>query len=190
MKAAFIALAFISINHIKSAEACDLDDCDLPLAQHLESARFIQIPGDDWAWMNHDLALARSYVEDGDLESARRVVAGLDYAMRIRADMLVESRGRSRVMAFHRALDRIQIQADGQPLATLELAPRSGLTVSGGGHGVAFGASDQDDDDAGQTEEDPAASARRDAEARRRDEERPNERTVPQREPSDSPIPR
>ena len=190
MKAAFIALAFISINHIKSASACDLDDCDLALASHLESARFVQIPADDWAWMNHDLALARSFLEDGDLVAARRIVAGLDYAMRIRADLLIESRGRGRVMAFHRALDRIQVAADGAPLASLDLRAPRGLSISGSGVGFALGAGAEGDDDQDRDDEDPAASARRDAEARRRDEARPDERSVPQREPADKPLPR
>lgn len=191
MKAAFIALTFISINHIKTAAACDLDDCALPIEQHLESARFAQIPTDDWAWMNHDLALARSFLEDGDEVKARQIVAGLDYALRIRADALVESRGKSRVMAFHRALARVQIQADGPPLASLELRPRHGITVTSTGSGLALGArADDEGDDSGSTEEDPSDSARRDAEARRRAEEPARERSVPQREPAEKPMPR
>ena len=182
MKAAFIALTFISINHIKTAAACDLDDCALPLDQHMESARFTTVPSDDWAWMNHDLALARSFLDDGDAVKARQIVAGLDYALRIRAEPLVASRGRSRVMAFHRALQRVQLEADGTPLASLELRPARSLSTSASGpSGLAFGAGSSDEDgDPSSDEDDPASDARRDAEERSRADEPRRARAEPQ----------
>ena len=192
MKAAFIALTFISINHIKTASACDLDDCALPFEQHLESLRFTGLPEDDWAWMNHDLALARSFLEDGDVVKARQIVAGLDYALRIRAEPLVASRGRSRVMAFHRALARVQIEADGVPLASLDLRAGHGISTTASGQtGLAFGARAEDDDgDSSSGDDDPSSAARRDAETHRRDEEPQRERAEPRSNQSDRPMPR
>ncbi len=166
MKRAFIAFAVLWISLPGASLACGLDDCALPDGDHLESRRFDSIPADDWAWMNHDLALARSFLEDGDTAKARQIVAGLDYALRIRADEMVATRGRVRVAAFHRALRALQLDAAGPALARIDL--RRLTEISGDVSGVSdvVGARAEDGDGDGDLErdrDDAAEEARREA---------------------------
>ena len=104
------------------AFACDLDDCPLPTAGHLESAELSRVPMDRWGWMNHDLALAQAWLSDGDDAMALEVATVLDEAMRAQLAPLVRTRGLSRVRALHRALQRVVIASGGAPLAPLSPA--------------------------------------------------------------------
>lgn len=188
MKRVFIAFALLWIAPTSAALACGLDDCALPEAAHLETWRYDQIPADDWAWMNHDLALARAFLEDGDVARARQIVAGLDYALRNRAEAMVESRGRARVAAFHRALKTLQAETGGQPLAALDL--RHGPAADGHGLGLFGAARAEEDGDDERSREELAAEARLEAEARRHRDEPDARRSVPPQRAPNEPAPR
>ena len=57
-----------------SALACDLDDCTLSVALH--SVDQTQAPEDSYSWMNHDLAVGRDSLSDGDRARALALVRG------------------------------------------------------------------------------------------------------------------
>lgn len=192
MKRAFIAFA-VWFAGSGAALACGLDDCALPDEDHLESRRFDRIPADDWGWMNHDLALARSFLEDGDTAKARQIVAGLDYALRLRADDMVAARGRARVMAFHRALRALQLDAEGPALAHLNLRRLSQISgdVSGSSNLVGLRAEDGGEDgDEGDDRDDAAEEARRDRIRRQNPEPAAPRENLPGREMPGGPSPR
>lgn len=121
MKPAFIAVALLWILGSRPTLACDLDDCTLSDAAHRESPKFKELPNDEFAWMNHDLALARTWYVEGRSDRALAIIEGLDYAMRVRQDRMVAVRGRARVLALHTAIEELQVQAGGYPLAALDL---------------------------------------------------------------------
>lgn len=98
-----------------AALACTLDDCDLPVADHRpDPASRAAIPADNWGWMNHDLALARAWLADGDPERALALVRVLDRAIRVQLDDLVEHRGERGVNALHQAIREVAVSAGGQ----------------------------------------------------------------------------
>jgi|GEM_PF-3361685 len=100
-----------------AALACDLDDCTLSDALHLESQA--PIPADSWTWMNHDLAVARDALRSGEKSRAIALVRDLDRLMRTNLDAMTAVRGPERVRAMHAALQKISEQAGGWPLAEL-----------------------------------------------------------------------
>lgn len=114
MKRAFIAAALLWIIAPRVAVACDLDDCAISNAFHLESGKFLSIPEDDWAWMNHDLALARAWLADGETEKAREILSTLYTAVKAQHGALVAARGPGRVEALVRTLQSLEREAGGQ----------------------------------------------------------------------------
>jgi hypothetical protein len=98
------------------AEACGLDDCALSHSLHLLNAT---APDDRFAWMNHDLALARDANNHGNRATAIALAATLDGAMRARLPALLDTRGPDAVIALHSALDDVTRRAGGFPLAPL-----------------------------------------------------------------------
>lgn len=190
MKRSIFAFAVLSCLLAAPALACGLDDCELSDADHLESRRYDRIPGDDWAWMNHDLALARSFLADGDDAKARQIVAGLDYALRVRAPEMVAGRGRARVMAFYRAIREIQFEAGGPGLARLDL-DRLISPTGGGGSGPDAAATRTDDDDGdGDSRDDAADEARREALGRQRTTGSEPRQSEPRPQMPETPSPR
>ncbi len=190
MKRAFIASVVLWITASGVARACGLDDCALPDVDHLESGRFHEMPADDWAWMNHDLALARAFLADGDPAKARQIVAGLDYAVRLRAPEMIEARGRARVAAFHRALRAIQAEADGPSLARLDLRRISEISGDVGGSSDVFSARAEDDGSEGEDREEAADEARRERMERQDPVRSAPREELPDREPPSGPSPR
>ena len=190
MKRSIIAFAILSCLYAVPALACGLDDCDLPDADHLESRRYDTIPADDWAWMNHDLALARSFLADGDNAKARQIVAGLDYALRVRAPDMVSERGRARVMAFYRAIREIQFEAGGPGLARLDLDRLGAAGGSAGDGREAVATRTDDDGDDESSRDDAADEARREALGRQRTSGTEPRQREPQPQTPESPSPR
>lgn len=190
MKRSIIAFAVLSCLYAAPALACGLDDCELSDADHLESRRYDRIPGDDWAWMNHDLALARSFLADGDNAKARQIVAGLDYALRVRAPEMVAIRGRARVMAFYRAIREIQFEAGGPGLARLELDRLISPTGGGGGSSDLTATRTDDDDGQGDGRDEAADEARREALGHQRTSGDEPHQPEPRPQMPDTPSPR
>ena len=122
MKRAFIAAVLLWIASAHPALACGLEDCTLPDAAHLESPKYKTLPNDEFAWMNHDLALARSWLADGRSDKTLQIVEGLDYAIRVRQDRMVAVRGKARVRALHVAIEDLEVAAGGYPLAELDFS--------------------------------------------------------------------
>jgi hypothetical protein len=102
-----------------SAGACGLDDCALAHSLHLLDST---APDDRFAWMNHDLALARDAMNHGNRGTAISLAGTLDNAMRARLDALLDTRGHDGVIALHEALDEVTRRAGGFPLAPLPIA--------------------------------------------------------------------
>lgn len=184
-----IASVVLWIASSGAALACGLDDCALADVDHLEGWRQDRIPADDFAWMNHDLALARAFLADGDDAKARQIVAGLDYALRLRAEEMVAARGRSRVAAFHRALRALQLDAGGPALARLDLR-RAGAGGGGEGSGGVAAVRAEDDGSSDEEREDAAEEARRELRERERRDESARPQELPDREPPGGPMPR
>lgn len=161
--------------------ACDLDDCALPAASHLERSGAGEVPSDRWAWMNHDLALARDWMADGEPANARQIALALDAAMRAQLDELVRARGAERVAQLHQALAALVLEAGGPPLDPLVIeAPAPRRTRARLGLGLARGdaepepepfVGEPDDDD----EDAIVGGDRVDRSERRRERERERE---------------
>lgn len=113
-------LMVLALSGAGTALACDLDDCDLATELHLERAGAGWVPEDRWTWMNHDLALARSWLADNPAQT-RQIVATLDSAMRAQLEDLVRARGAERTAMLHNALALLMVEAGGKPLASLSL---------------------------------------------------------------------
>ena len=102
-----------------SALACDLDDCTLSVALH--SVDQTQAPEDSYSWMNHDLAVGRDSLSDGDRARALALVRDLDGLLRTHIKDIVRIRGEVRVRALHTALQDLARDAGGWPLAELDV---------------------------------------------------------------------
>jgi len=113
-------LAFLFASPV--ALACDLDDCVLP--NHLHDVEHAEdsaaAPADDWSWMNHDLALARSALHTGQRADAIRIIDDLDQAMRAKLGPLTETRGQGAILMLHAALQDVLELASGLPLQPLQ----------------------------------------------------------------------
>lgn len=101
------SLLFSLLFGIDSALACSISACELPDELHLESPRYDTIPADDWSWMNHDLALARVALSDGDVARAETIGLWLEHAIDLRLDAMNDGRGKRRVKALRHAVDSL-----------------------------------------------------------------------------------
>lgn len=195
MKSAFIAVVLLWIASAQQARACDLDDCDLSDAAHLESPKYRDLPKDEFAWMNHDLALARSWLTAGRADKTLEIVAGLDYAMRVRLDRMVLARGKARVRALHEAVEDLEVAAGGYPLAGIELTgtrKRASAAPHGTADATASAPAEQTTSEKAErdtSDERVADRARRDSASRERTVSS-DRREPPSREPETRPLPR
>lgn len=117
----FSVFLFLSALLARDVAACDLNDCSLPDSAHLETPAAAPVPGDRFAWMNHDLALARSFLADGDALQARQLADTLDSAMRAQLPQMVRVRGADRVEAMFAALQDVNVNAGGEPFPLIPL---------------------------------------------------------------------
>lgn len=195
MKSALIAVVLLCISTSGPVYACDLDDCSLTDASHRESPKYKALPTDEFAWMNHDLALARTWLSEGRKDKTIQIVAGLDYAIRVRVDTMVGVRGKNRVRALHAAIAELQIQAGGYPLAPLDLGgPRKRTEVAEKDKAeapvpaVAVDAAPEPSPRGASTEAEEADRDRRDSPRRERDMDT-DRREPPTREPAIRDLP-
>ncbi len=106
--------------HAGTSGACGLDDCTLATSLH-QVHPDAPLQADAYAWMNHDLAVARDAVRRGDRAEALDLVATLDRALRAQLDHVVAVRGTSGALAIHLVLQDVSRAAGGFALEPLDL---------------------------------------------------------------------
>lgn len=166
MSRALLALVVSSILGVHPAMACGLGSCRLPDDWHLENERFNTIPGDEWSWMNHDLALARLALENGDFARAESIGTWLNHAIELRREQMEDVRGKRRVNAMRRAASQLASNAGKEDSRNVP----SGPTQSGETDEVA---------DQMERREEAADRARRESERQERTMPVPRERPEP-----------
>lgn len=123
MNLMFRAIAVTMLFSPQWAEACELDDCTLSDAMHAVSD-----PADravhEYAWLHHDLALARDALQRGETARALSLAHSLDQALRSRLTHVEANLGYPAVTAFHGALQTLVEKANGWPLADLDMASK------------------------------------------------------------------
>jgi hypothetical protein len=172
MNRLFIAIIALWGLGSPAVAACDLSSCALPEDQHHSSA-FKGLPEDEWAWIDHDVTVAKAALRRGESSRALQIVAGLDHAVRLRQDAMIEGRGKRRVAALHRTLRKLAVEAGGSPLAELE--------ARGGGDRGSEGPTARDEGETGRE-----ARGEREADRARHEADRPadrRERETPDRAP-------
>lgn len=107
MSCSLATLVLSLIFGFDSAIVCGIGSCDLPAELHLENGRYDTLPADEWSWMNHDLALARVALANGDHNRAENIGRWLEHAIDLRMDAMVDGRGKLRVKALNRAVNGI-----------------------------------------------------------------------------------
>ena len=100
-----LMLGFASLTAPHPASACGLDSCPFPVGWHMEDARYRLIVDDEWSWINHDLAVAREALAEGDTQRATQIGVGLKLAVQLRRPDMEAQRGKERVRALERAID-------------------------------------------------------------------------------------
>jgi hypothetical protein len=114
------------------AMACDLDDCALPRARHavepvVDDAKTppkTELRFQRWGWIPHDLALARTALEDGDRTEAIVLLAGIDRAMRAQASSAVTAVAQIEARLLHAVVGALMLRAGGIPVAELPVLKR------------------------------------------------------------------
>jgi hypothetical protein len=114
-RACALALALLTGAAAASPTACALEDCSLALAWHQVEAR---APA-GWAWMAHDLALARHSARSGHAAAALQQARALDAALVAQLPWIDRAGGEAWARDLHRALALLVVSLDGAPLADL-----------------------------------------------------------------------
>lgn len=107
-----LMVAFASFSAPHPASACGLKTCPFPAGWHMEDARYRLIVDDEWSWINHDLAVAREALSEGDVARAQTIGLGLKVAVQLRRPAMEKSRGKERVRALERAIDALESPAE------------------------------------------------------------------------------
>jgi len=122
-----LALIF-GLSIAQPALACGLDDCRLPIQLHLTGvpdASKPEVDKDEWAWMNHELAVARDALATGRRAFALELAHGLFAALEAQGKPVAAQRGRQAVQDFFDSLQELVAQCGGRPLRPLQLAQRT-----------------------------------------------------------------
>lgn len=122
-------LGLLVATTLAHAGACGLDDCTLHTSLHKVHPD-APLTLDAFAWMNHDLAVARDAVRHRDSATALRVAKDLDRALRTRLDAVVATRGTSGALAIHLVLQDIVRDAGGFPLEPLDIPGAQPATLA------------------------------------------------------------
>ena len=100
-----------------AAPTCTLDDCELASGLHTLSASEVSIPTNR-AWMLHDLADARDTLRARNAAGAGRLAADLHRAVVAQADLAHTAAESRFLMAMHRDLAEVMVDAGWAPPAT------------------------------------------------------------------------
>lgn len=103
MRSLFITALLFSTTAVAGSYHCTLDDC--LLANHLHQLE--APPVDGYAWMVHDLALARQAVRDGDHSRAGQIATNLQFTLERQGARIVEADGEAFVKALSEATSDI-----------------------------------------------------------------------------------
>ena len=103
-----------------AVQACDLDDCSL--SEDLHHVDGQPALTDRWAWMHHDLALARAAARQGQRARAIDIAASLDHAIKANLAQLLIDRGSVSVLQLHATLQALVLDCQGQPLQAVNLS--------------------------------------------------------------------
>lgn len=125
-KPGLLAAIAVSLLAAYPAGHCTLDDCDLPSSFHRDDP-VLTAPRDALAWMNHDLAAARSALHQGERTAALAEGLALGRSLEARKGELVRLRGETRARALHAAIDELVRRAGGWGLDPLVLPDRDVL---------------------------------------------------------------
>ena len=108
--------------------ACGLDDCNLPARLHQVGPASMEdgdLPTDQWAWMNHELAVARMALSHGRPAFALETAHALYSSLEAQGFALATERGAESVDDFSESLQELVLQCGGSPLRKLQLALRT-----------------------------------------------------------------
>ncbi len=106
--------------------ACGLDDCNLPASMHrVGLGTPVEVPRDQWSWMNHELAVARAALSDGRRAFALETAHALHSALEAQGIAVVAQRGDTSFQDFADSLQELVAQCGGVPLQELQLALRT-----------------------------------------------------------------
>lgn len=125
-KLGLLAVIGASLLAAYPAAHCTLDDCDLPESFHRDDP-VLTAPSDALAWMNHDLAAARSALRQGERTAALAEGLALGRSLEARKVELVDLRGEARARALHAEIDELVRRAGGWGLEPLVLPDRDGI---------------------------------------------------------------
>lgn len=111
-----IAFAALSTRAVAWAPACPLEGCHLAPSLHAPTATTpaAELEAEPYAWLLHDLALARLALDEGDRALAQELAGGAHLALRAQADWIVRARGADLTMALHHALSEVLVRAGGE----------------------------------------------------------------------------
>jgi hypothetical protein len=103
-----------------AGQSCELDDCSLSGQLHQVASQ--QPTLDRWAWMNHDLAVARTAAKQGQRASAIEIVIDIDRSLRANLAQVLIDRGPEAVLQLHATLQALVADCQGKPLDVLDLS--------------------------------------------------------------------
>ncbi|MCB9794981.1 MAG: hypothetical protein H6741_19960 [Alphaproteobacteria bacterium] len=113
-----IAVAAPQIAASPGAPACADEPC-AQIAAGLDEIDGIDVvDAGPYGWLRADLELARLSVQEGDLELAVELAEAAHYSLSAQADAVVAARGLPFLLATHRALSEVLVQA-GEPAPEL-----------------------------------------------------------------------
>ena len=99
MRSLFITALLFSTTAVAGSYRCTLDDC--VLANHLHQIE--ATPVDGYAWMVHDLALARQAIRDGDHSRAGQIATSLQFTLERQGAGILEADGEAFLQALSEA---------------------------------------------------------------------------------------